>query len=49
MKRKWEEWSLQKKVFFMAWERPKLSKYMVFGGHDMRVIQDGGSLDSVMD
>lgn len=32
---------------FTAWV-VQLSEYMVFGGHDVRVIQNDGSLDSVI-
>ena len=42
-----------KEVFFTAWEKTagsetQLRQYMVFGGHDMRVIQNDGSMNSVI-
>lgn len=46
VKRNWEEWFWQKEVFVTAWVGPKLTKSIVFGDRDVRVTQDGGSLDS---
>lgn len=36
----------ERRVFVTAWVGPKLTKSIVFGDHDVRVIQDGGNLDS---
>lgn len=33
---------------FHSMGKIQLSEYMVFGGHDVRVIQNDGSLDSVI-
>ena len=33
---------------FHSMGKTQLSEYMVFGGHDVRVIQNDGSLDSVI-